>query len=186
MYRPRKDNATLVYGTPILAGGGEGRGSRFHYTQQKMNSHLGSMKTALNNILLPTLFKVVNNIVQHCYSSLQASSGSTTCSVLLTTLNNVGSKTLFNAIFIRPEQVIHFWLCKSVPTCYKESLRSTMRQLHDALFVEFYKYTKRLKLIVVTCKQLCSSKEWRVCYNMNFNSTSYVVRNMLSVVQGIQ
>ena len=42
---------------------------------------------------------------------LQASSGSTTCSVLLTTLNNVGSKTLFYAAFIRPEQIVCFWLC---------------------------------------------------------------------------
>ena len=31
--------------------------------------------------------------------------------ILLTTLNNVGSKRLFNAVFIRPEQVVHFWLC---------------------------------------------------------------------------
>ena len=38
-------------------------------------------------------------------------SGSTTCSVLLTTLNNVGSTTLFNAVFIRPEQVVRFLLC---------------------------------------------------------------------------
>ena len=28
----------------------------------------GLMKTALNNVLLPTLFKVVNNIGQHCYT----------------------------------------------------------------------------------------------------------------------
>ena len=26
----------------------------------------GLMKTALNNVVLPTLFNVVNNIVQHC------------------------------------------------------------------------------------------------------------------------
>ena len=58
------------------------------------------MKTALNNVVLPTLFKVVNNTVQRCY----------TCSVLLTTVNNVGIKTLFNAVFIRPEKVVHFWL----------------------------------------------------------------------------
>ena len=25
--------------------------------------------------------------------------------------NNVGSKTLFNDVFIRPEQVVRFWLC---------------------------------------------------------------------------
>ena len=31
--------------------------------------------------------------------------------VLLTTLNNVGSKTLFNAVFNNPEQVVRFLLC---------------------------------------------------------------------------
>ena len=85
---------------------------RLNYTHsKKWTTCSGQMKTALNNVLLPTLFKIVNNIVQHCYTRLQASSGSTTCSVLLTTLSNVGSKTLFNAAFIRPEQVVHFWLC---------------------------------------------------------------------------
>ena len=78
---------------------------------KKRTTCSGLMKTALNNVLLPTLFKVVNNIVQHCYTWLQANSGSSTCSVLLTTLNNVGSKTLFNAVFIRPEQVVRFLLC---------------------------------------------------------------------------
>ena len=78
---------------------------------KKRTTCSGLMKTALNNVLLPTLFKVVDNIVQHCYTWLQANSGSSTCSVLLTTLNNVCSKTLFNAVFIRPEQVVRFLLC---------------------------------------------------------------------------
>ena len=26
-------------------------------------------------------------------------------------LNNIVDKTLFNAVFIRPEQVVRFWLC---------------------------------------------------------------------------
>ena len=30
------------------------------------------LKTGLNNVLLPTLFNVVNNIVQHCYTRLEA------------------------------------------------------------------------------------------------------------------
>ena len=33
-------------------------------SQQKKHNLL--LKTALNNVLLPTLFNVVNNIVQHC------------------------------------------------------------------------------------------------------------------------
>ena len=81
---------------------------------KKWTTCSGLAKTALNNVLLPTLLKVVNNIVQHCYTRLQANSGSSTCSVLLTTLNNVGSKTLFNPVFIRLEQLLHFWLCRSL------------------------------------------------------------------------
>ena len=34
--------------------------------------------------------------------------------ILLTTLNNVGSKTLFIVVFIRPEQVVHFLLFTTV------------------------------------------------------------------------
>ena len=48
------------------------------------------------------------NSIQVIYFQINA-----TCSVLLTTLNNVGSKTLFNAVFIRPEQVVRFLLCRS-------------------------------------------------------------------------
>ena len=33
------------------------------------------------------------------------------CAILLTTLKNAGSKTLFSLVFINPEQVVHFWLC---------------------------------------------------------------------------
>ena len=53
------------------------------------------MKTGQNNVLLPTLFNVVNNIVRY-----------------------VGSKTLFNAVFIRPEQVVHFLLCTYLVNIY--------------------------------------------------------------------
>jgi hypothetical protein len=42
------------------------------------------MKTGLNNVLLPTLFTVVNNIEQYCYTRFS--------------VNNVGSKTLFSPV----------------------------------------------------------------------------------------
>ena len=86
-------------------------GKTLHVHSKKRTTCSGLMKTALNNVLLPTLFKAVNNIVQHCYTCLQANSGSSTCSVLLTTLKNVGSTTLFNPVFTRPEQVVRFLLC---------------------------------------------------------------------------
>jgi hypothetical protein len=47
------------------------------------------MKTGLNNALLPTLFTVVNNIEQCCYTRFR---------LLLTSVNNVVSKTLFNPV----------------------------------------------------------------------------------------
>ena len=72
----------------------------------------GLMKTGMNNVVLPTLFKVVNIIVQHCYTELQANPGSLICPILLKTLNNVSSKTLFNPVFIGPEQVVRFLQCK--------------------------------------------------------------------------
>ena len=39
---------------------------RAHSKKRTTCSYL--METALNNVLLPTLFKVFNNIVQHCYA----------------------------------------------------------------------------------------------------------------------
>ncbi len=55
-----------------------------------------------NNVVLPTLFIVVNNIVQHRYTRLQADSGSTMLN------NNVGSTTLLHPVFNNLEQVIIF------------------------------------------------------------------------------
>ena len=40
----------------------------FNLHSEKRTTCLGLMKTALNNVVLPTLFNVVNNIVQHCYT----------------------------------------------------------------------------------------------------------------------
>ena len=91
---------------------------------KKRTTCSGLMKTALNNVLLPTLFKVVNNIVQHSYTWLQVNSGPSTCSVLLTTLNNVGSTTLFNAVFMRPEQVVRFLLCRYIYFDYSGSTQN--------------------------------------------------------------
>ena len=37
-------------------------------TRPKIMSYNSLLKTGLNNVVLPTLFNVVNNIVQHCYT----------------------------------------------------------------------------------------------------------------------
>ena len=69
----------------------------------------GLLKTALNNVLLPTLFNVVNNVVQHCWAWISLQSGVT---MLNNIVDNINSKTLFNAVFNCPEQVVWFLLCR--------------------------------------------------------------------------
>ncbi len=65
------------------------------------NAQHGTMLfgAGLNNVVLLTLFTVVNSIVQHCYTRLWADSDATVLfNILLTTVNNVGSKTLLNTV----------------------------------------------------------------------------------------
>ena len=52
--------------------------------------------------------KILNNIVE-------PESGVTIQNNILATWNNVGSQTLFNVVFIKPEQVVHFllWIVKN-------------------------------------------------------------------------
>ncbi len=62
------------------------------------------MKTGLNNVLLPTLFNAVNNIVQ----IVTPDSGPTILFNIVDNYEQCGSTTLFIPVFINPEQVDHF------------------------------------------------------------------------------
>ena len=55
--------------------------------------------------MLPTLFKVVNNGEQHCYTA-HAIQPQQYCSMLLTTVNNVGSTTLFNPVELQAHDLL--------------------------------------------------------------------------------
>ena len=57
------------------------------------------MKTALNNVLLPTLFNVVNNIVQHFYTQLQANSGSTMLNNIVDNIEQCWQQNIVQACF---------------------------------------------------------------------------------------
>ena len=59
-------------------------------------SHCSMLSTILFSIIIPDRRLIQ---AQQCWT------------ILLTTLNNVGSKTLFNAVFNSPGQVVRFWLC---------------------------------------------------------------------------
>jgi hypothetical protein len=71
--------------------------SQAAYTRKNAQVDAILMKTGLNNVLLPTLFIAVNNIQAQQY-----------CSILLTSVNNVGSKTLFSTV---EQQARHFLPC---------------------------------------------------------------------------
>ena len=63
------------------------------------------MKTALMTA------NIVQGCQQYCLallSLISLQSGVTMLINILTTLNSVGNKTLFNSVFIRPEQVVRF------------------------------------------------------------------------------
>jgi hypothetical protein len=73
------------------------------------------MKTGLNNVLRPPLFTVVNNIEQYCY--IRPIQAQQYCSIVLTSVNNVGRKTLFNPV----KQRAHiFYACIVRDSCYVE------------------------------------------------------------------
>ena len=60
------------------------------------------MKTALNNVVLPTLFNVVNNIVQHSYTWLRANSGSTMLNNIVDNTEQCGQHNIVQGCFHQP------------------------------------------------------------------------------------
>ena len=60
------------------------------------------MKTALNNVVLPTLFNVVNNIVQHCYTWLRANPGSTMLNNIVDNIEQCGQHNIVQGCFHQP------------------------------------------------------------------------------------
>ena len=82
---------------------------------KKWTVHSRLMKTRLNNVLLPTLFNVVNNIVTPDSNSkilFNILFGIVTLdlglTILLKTVNNMDNKTLFNPVFINLNGLITF------------------------------------------------------------------------------
>jgi hypothetical protein len=60
-----------------------------NYTRKNAQVDAILMKTGLNNVLLPTLFTVVNSIGQYCYTQFRLNNIVQYCSILLTSVNNV-------------------------------------------------------------------------------------------------
>ena len=66
--------------------------------------HKSLTKTALalNNVVLPTLFNVVNNIVQHCYTWLRDNSGSTMLNNIVDNIEQYWQHSIVQGCFHQP------------------------------------------------------------------------------------
>ncbi len=90
---------------------------------------------------------IVQCCQQYCSALLHLIQAQQYCSTLLTTMNNVGSKTLFNPVFINPEQVDNF-----LPlTPY------TPKNYHLFKVVENMMQQCCAAYIVHSCQQYCSA-----------------------------
>ena len=59
----------------------------------------GLLKTGCNNVVLPILFIVVNNIVQHCYTWSRADSGSTMLNNIVDNYEQYGQHNIVASCF---------------------------------------------------------------------------------------
>ncbi len=69
------------------------------------------LKTGCNNVVLPTLFIVVDNIVQHCYTWLQADSGSTMLNNIVDNYEQCGQHNIVAFCFQQPWTSDNFQAC---------------------------------------------------------------------------
>ena len=67
--------------------------------RKKWTTCSGLMKTAMNNVLLPTLFNVVNNIVQHCWAWISLQSGVTMLNNIVDNIEQCGQQNIVHCCF---------------------------------------------------------------------------------------
>ena len=49
-------------------------------------------------------------------------------------MNNIAGKTLLNTVFIRLEQVVHFWLCTTITRCPLKQKQQGKRPVSKYVF----------------------------------------------------
>ena len=97
---------------------------------KKRTTCSGLMKTALNNVVLPTLFNVVNNIVQHCWAWISPQSGVTMLNNIVDNIEQCGQHNIVQGCFHQPWtgcaflRVYHPFAFKRSP-CIKRSFPNT-------------------------------------------------------------
>ena len=121
--------------------------------------HCSMLSTILFSVVTPDRRLIQ---VQQCWTRL------------LTTLNNIGSKTLFNAVFNRPEQVVRFCLCN----IFTQAKTRKLQQVCWHLATTCYNKPTCCKLIDQTCypqacckllQQVVPSLQMTSCDKRDFN-----------------
>ena len=69
---------------------------------KKRTTCSGLMETALNNVVLPTVFNVVNNIVQHCCAWISPQSGVTILNNIVDNIEQCGQHNIVQGCFHQP------------------------------------------------------------------------------------
>ena len=82
----------------------------------------GLLKTTLNNVLLPTLFNVVNNIVQHCWAWISLRSGVIMLNNIVDNIEQCEQQNIVQRCFQQP------WTgCAILAVCTSEDVCTTKR-----------------------------------------------------------
>ena len=71
------------------------------------------LKTGLNNVVLPILFNVVNNIVQHCYTWLQAGFKLNNLFSIVDNIEQCGQHNIVQSCFQQPSTTLNFYACRA-------------------------------------------------------------------------
>ena len=80
------------------------------------------MKTAMNNVLLPTLFKVVNNNVQYCWAWISLQSGVTMLNNIVDNLEQCGQQNIVHGCFHQARTGCSFFAVYLAPGSNNETV----------------------------------------------------------------
>ena len=91
----------------------ESKVSRKYYliTRLKIMTCSRLLKTGCNNVVLPTLFIVVNNIVQHCWAWISPQSGVTMLNNIVDNYEQCGQHNIVASCFQQPWTSYNFLPC---------------------------------------------------------------------------
>ena len=128
---------------------------------KKRTTCSGLMKTALNNVVLPTLFNVVNNIVQHCWAWISPQSGVTMLNNIVDNTEQCGQHNIVQGCFHQPWKGCAFLrvydfhlrlntLCFSTIRFTKVNTREGLETQYNSLSMMVKVYA-RIRSFIVKC-----------------------------------